>query len=343
MGNTIRVGVLSTARINTLGIFKPCEKRSDIKVTAIASKNPQKAQQVAKEYGIENIFSNYNDLLSSDSVDAVYISLPNSYHFDFAKRALRAGKHVLCEKPIVLRAAELAVLRRIAYRKKVFLMDGLHYLYYEPLINLMNKLPKYLDTTQPLKESIKRVEAFIGFPYPKDKEDIRLNPYLDGGATAHLGCYVTHFMTWLFPKAHWILSSANKMQSESRIDIEADYLFKMQHNENLDFSLKASMNHSTIDSWVKIYTHKRCITINHIFTPTSFYNTKNPGENLLSLEINAVQIANAITPNNKKTTYDYQLDVFVRGIKNQITQQICIPSYKILEKAYKVGVVNIKK
>lgn len=343
MSNIIRIGIVSTARINTLGILNPCQKRSDVKVTAIASKNLQKAKQIAQEYGIETIFPNYNDLLQSNCVDAVYISLPNSYHFEFAKRALRAGKHVLCEKPIVLKADELAVLKRIAYRKKVFLMDALHYLYYGPLINIMNKLPEYLNAPQPLKDSIKKVEAFIGFPYPKDSNDIRLNPYLDGGATAHLGCYVTHFMTWLFPKSHWILYSSNKMHSESRVDIESQYVFKMQKNENMDFSFNATMNHSQINSWVKIYTHQRCVKINHVFTPTSFYDTKNPGKNLLSLEINDMKIASAITPNNSKTTYDYQLDIFINGIKNHVTQQVCIPSYDILEKAYTVGILNIEK
>ncbi len=343
MSNIIRIGVISTARINTLGILNPCQKRSDIKITAIASKNPQKVQQVAKKYGIKNIFSNYNDLLYSKYVDAVYISLPNSYHFEFAKRALRAGKHVLCEKPIVLKVEELAILKRIAYRKKVFLMDALHYLYYEPLINVMNKLPEYLNTTQPLKEAIKRVEVFIGFPYPKDNNDIRLNPYLDGGATAHLGCYVTHFMTWLFPKLHWNLYSANKMHLESRVDIDSQYVFKMHNNENLDFSFNVSMNHDKIDSWIKIYTHQRCVVINHVFTPTSFYDIQNPGKNLLSLEINDMKIANAITANEEKTTYDYQLAVFVNGIKNHTRPQVCVPSYEILEKAHTVGKFHIDK
>lgn len=339
----IRLGIISTARINTLGILNPCQKRSDIKVTAIASKNIQKAQQIAKKYSIENIFFNYNDLLQSNCIDAVYISLPNSYHFDFAKRALRAGKHVLCEKPIVLKPRELIILKGIAYRKKLFLMDALHYLYYEPLINIMERLPEYLNTQQPLKNSIQKVEAFIGFPYPKNNNDIRLNPYLDGGATAHLGCYITHFMTWLFPKSHWNLYSASKLHFESRVDIDSHYIFKMQNNENLECSFNVNMNHNTIDSWVKIYTHQQCVTINHVFTPTSFYDTKNPEKNLLSLEINGIKIAKAVISNNNKTTYDYQLSIFVDGIKNHLTPQVCIPSYEILEKAYTVGMFNVQK
>lgn len=343
MNNMIRLGIISTARINTLGVLAPCQKRDDIKVTAIASKNPQKALQIAKKYNIENIFSNYNDLLQSNCIDAVYISLPNSYHFEFAKRALRAGKHVLCEKPIVLKVSEVIILKNIAYRKKLFLMDALHYLYYEPLIKIMEKLPEYLNTQQPLKNAITKVEAFIGFPYPKNNHDIRLSPYLDGGATAHLGCYITHFMTWLFPKSHWNLYSANKLHSESRVDIDSNYIFKMQNNENLDCSFNVNINHNKVDSWVKIYTHKRCVTINHVFTPTSFYDTKNPGANQLSLAINDMEIAKAVIPNNNRTTYDYQLSIFVEGIKNHQTPQVCIPSYEILEKAYTVGMFNVQK
>lgn len=343
MSAIIRIGIISTARINTLGILNPCQKRSDIKITAIASKNVRKAQQVAKQYNIENVFSNYNDLLASNCVDAVYISLPNSYHFEFAKRALKAGKHVLCEKPIVLKSNDLLILKRIAYRQKKFLMDALHYLYYEPLIHLMTMLPHYLDVSHPLKDVIKRVEAFIGFPYPKNNNDIRLNPYLDGGATAHLGCYMTHFMTWLFPKAHWLLSSANKIYSESRVDIDSHYIFKMKNNEDLEFSWNANMNHSTIDSWVKIYTHQqRCVTLKHVFTPTSFYDKQNPALNCLSLEIDGVKIDKAIMPNDHNTTYDYQLAVFIQGIKNYSTQQVCKSSYDIFEKAHTIGTFSIK-
>jgi predicted dehydrogenase len=339
----IRLGIISTARINTLGILNPCQKRDDIKVTAIASKNPNKAQQIAQKYNIDNIFSSYNDLLESKDIDAVYISLPNNSHFDFAKQALKAGKHVLCEKPIVLKVRELIILKNIAYRKKIFLMDALHYLYYEPLIKIMKKLPEYLNTQKPLKNSITKVEAFIGFPYPKNNNDIRLSPYLDGGATAHLGCYITHFMTWLFPKSHWHLYSAHKLHSESHVDIESNYIFKMQNHDNLECSFKVNMNHKKIDSWVTIYTHQQCVTINNVFTPTSFYNATNPGKNLLSLIINDREILDAVMPNDNKTTYDYQLAIFVEGIKNNRPPQVCMPSYEILEKAHAIGTFKVQK
>jgi xylose dehydrogenase (NAD/NADP) len=95
----VRLGVLSTARINDLILpaARACER---VEVVAVASRELSRAQQYAADHGIERAYGSYDALLEDSAIDAVYVPLPNALHVEWSKRALRAGKHVLCEKPL---------------------------------------------------------------------------------------------------------------------------------------------------------------------------------------------------------------------------------------------------
>ena len=98
---TIRWGLLSTAAIGrTVVAANPGA------FTAVASRDPAKAAAFAASAGLTTSFGSYEEMLASDAVDAVYVALPNSLHAEWSIRALRAGKHVLCEKPLVSARAE---------------------------------------------------------------------------------------------------------------------------------------------------------------------------------------------------------------------------------------------
>ena len=113
----VRWGILGTAKIAREAVipamFKP-PYRERLEVVAVASRDLAKAQAAAKAHGIEKAYGSYEALLADASIDAVYIPLPNHLHVPFSIRALEAGKHVLCEKPIALSAnqAEELVTRR---------------------------------------------------------------------------------------------------------------------------------------------------------------------------------------------------------------------------------------
>src|SRR5262245_29168027 len=107
----IRWGILSTAKIGREKVI-PATQRSELgSVVAIASRNLSLAKDVAAKLGIERAYGTYDELLSDPNVDAIYNPLPNHMHVSWSLRALEAGKHVLCEKPIglsVIEAEELA-------------------------------------------------------------------------------------------------------------------------------------------------------------------------------------------------------------------------------------------
>src|SRR5665648_791018 len=101
MSEPLHWGVLSTAHINEK-MLAGAARSPDVEVVAIASRDARRAEAFAARWGIGQAYGSYDDLLSDDAVDAVYVPLPNGLHHPWTLRALQAGKHVLCEKPYSL-------------------------------------------------------------------------------------------------------------------------------------------------------------------------------------------------------------------------------------------------
>ena len=112
--NRLRWGVLGVAGIATRKVIPAMQKGEFSTVTAIASRSGEKARTAADELGIAKAYGSYDDLLHDPDVDAIYNPLPNHLHVPWTKRAAEAGKHVLCEKPIALSAAQARSSSRCA-------------------------------------------------------------------------------------------------------------------------------------------------------------------------------------------------------------------------------------
>src|SRR5688500_2058969 len=106
-GTMLRFGILSTARIGRELVVPAIQDAENCVVTAIASRDLAKARAMADRFGAPHAFGSYEEMLASDFVDAVYIPLPTSQHVEWSLKAAEAGKHVLCEKPISLKANEI--------------------------------------------------------------------------------------------------------------------------------------------------------------------------------------------------------------------------------------------
>src|SRR5690242_14843427 len=123
---TVNWGIISTARINQL--FLAGARQSDqLHVLAVASRDRAAAEHYAREHGIERAHGSYEALLADPDVAAVYISLPNALHVDWSIKALEAGKHVLCEKPLSRVPGEVQAAFDAAARADRLLMEGFMY------------------------------------------------------------------------------------------------------------------------------------------------------------------------------------------------------------------------
>ena len=111
MKKKINWGVLSTAKIGREKVIPAMQKGTYSEVVAICSRNIEQATQTAKLLNIEKAYGSYEELLADPDIDAIYNPLPNSMHLEWTIKAIEAGKHVLCEKPIGLNAKEAAQLQ----------------------------------------------------------------------------------------------------------------------------------------------------------------------------------------------------------------------------------------
>src|SRR5579863_6318432 len=106
MAKTVSWGVISPAKIGVEKVIPAMQKGSVSRIDAIASRDLSRAKQTAEKLGVRNAYGSYEELLADPKIEAIYNPLPNEMHVPWTIKALEAGKHVLCEKPIALDAAE---------------------------------------------------------------------------------------------------------------------------------------------------------------------------------------------------------------------------------------------
>jgi predicted dehydrogenase len=181
----LRIGVLGAAAIAPAALIKPARAVDRVDVTAVAARDPERARKFAAKHGIARIHTSYDDLVADDEIDAVYNPLPNSLHAPWTIKALEAGKHVLCEKPLTSNAIEAEAVAAIADRTGRVLMEAFHYRYH-PLMARAVELVQGGTLGE-----LQHVYACMQIPLLKPG-DIRYNTSLAGGAVMDLGCYSIH-------------------------------------------------------------------------------------------------------------------------------------------------------
>jgi predicted dehydrogenase len=181
LASPLRLGLLSTARINRR-ILPPARESELVEVVAVASRDGGRGAAYAAEHGIARAHEGYDALLADPEVDAVYIPLPNSLHVEWTQRALEAGKHVLCEKPLTDEPDDAEALFDLAEREGLVLAEGFMYRH-NPQTRRVEKLVQ--------EGAIGRLQLVrTSFSFPVEgAENIRLDPELDGGSLLDLGAY----------------------------------------------------------------------------------------------------------------------------------------------------------
>ena len=137
----LRFGVLGTARITENALIAPTRGSSEASVVAVASRDPERAQQFARQHKIRRCATPTRHSYATADVDAVYIPLPNGLHARWTIAALEAGKHVLCEKPFASNADEANVVAEKAIDSGLVVMEAFHYRYH-PLADRMLEIVK---------------------------------------------------------------------------------------------------------------------------------------------------------------------------------------------------------
>ena len=175
-------GLLSTARING-AVIAGAQESEVADVVAVASRDGARAREYADSFAIPRAHGSYEDLLADPEVDAVYVSLPNGMHVEWTIRALEAGKHVLCEKPMDRRPEQVARAFDVAEREGLVLSEAFMWRH-NPQTRRLREL---LD--EGAVGDLRLVRASFSFPLAADAVNVRLDADLDGGGLLDVGCY----------------------------------------------------------------------------------------------------------------------------------------------------------
>ena len=189
----LRWGLLSTARINRL-IIPAIRASARSEVTTVASRSLEKGRAYATEWAIPRTLGSYEALVDDPEIDVIYIGLPNSLHVDWTVRALDAGKHVLCEKPLALSVADVDRIAAAAQRAGRAVAEAFMYRHH-PLTHTVEEIVR--------SGRLGPVRGFKGaFTFPLTREnDVRLDAALGGGSLWDVGCYPVSYTSLLAGEA----------------------------------------------------------------------------------------------------------------------------------------------
>jgi predicted dehydrogenase len=177
----LNLGILSTAKINQ-AILEGTVRTEDVAVVAVGSRDAARAEAYANEHGISRSYGSYEAVLEDPDVDAVYIPLPNSLHVEWSIKAMEAGKHVLCEKPLSRHPEEVERAFDVAERTGRVLAEAFMWRHHPQVERLQALLGRVGE--------LRLVRGAFSFPLAADDSgNIRLSRELDGGALMDVGCY----------------------------------------------------------------------------------------------------------------------------------------------------------
>lgn len=197
----IRWGVIGYARIAHQHVMPAIVRSNNSVLQAVASRDPAKLQDCKQKFNCPNLHDSYEALLRNPEVDAVYIPLPNSLHREWTIEAAEHGKHVLCEKPVALNAAECRNMIAACKKHNVVFMEAFMY--------------RYSDTTRKVLQvlrsgvlgDIKYIYSAFRFPLTW-VNDVRSKPELGGGSLYDVGCYTLNFVGMVVDEVARIQSAA---------------------------------------------------------------------------------------------------------------------------------------
>ncbi len=221
--NKVRWGVLGAAKIALEKVIPAMQAGRYCEVVAIASRAFEKAQRAAARLGIPLAFGSYEELLASSEIDAIYIPLPNHLHVPWSIQALRAGKHVLCEKPIALSVQEA----------KTLLVEAKNY----PQLKIMEAFmyrfhPQWQHARKMVQDGqigeLSTIHSFFSY-YNVDPANIRNQPDIGGGGLMDIGCYGISLSRFIFGKEPQRVCGIMEYDPQMKVDRFSSAILEFAH------------------------------------------------------------------------------------------------------------------
>ena len=210
MTETVKWGVMGNATIARKCVIPAIRKSGNGDIVALATRFPDQAQQIATDNGIAHVYDSYEALLVDPQVEVVYVPLPNHLHHPWTIKALEAGKHVLCEKPLACNAREAGEMAAAAKEAGRLLMEAFMYRFHPRSRRIKQLVAEGAIGTPRLVRS-----AFcfrMADSEWSDPPNVRLHPEMGGGALLDVGCYSVSVARW------FLGAEPSKVQAQAEYD-----------------------------------------------------------------------------------------------------------------------------
>ena len=291
----LRIGILGAARIAPTALIKPARRTAGVTVAAVAARDHERAAEFARKQGIPRVVGSYAALVEDPEIDAIYNPLPNGLHGYWTIAALRAGKHVLCEKPFTANADEARSVAEAANGNPgVVVMEAFHYQYH-PLTKRLTEIVRSGELG-----NISRVDVAFSAPLWK-KGDIRYQLALAGGATMDMGCYPVSLLRLLVPGPR-VISAEAKLSSPG-VDRAMDAHFSLPDGGSAHIGC-SMFSSSVLRLHADITGDNGKISVFNPFAPQHGHRMKV-----------TTSLGTRKERFSRKASYDFQLEAFVAAIE----------------------------
>ncbi len=210
MYDKVRLGVIGGADIAKRHLLPNIKNHDKFVLQGIASRDTEKGNNLANTFSTKH-YANYLDLIDSN-IDCVYIPLPNGLHYKWAKLALERGLHVLVEKSLACTFNDVFELNKIAKKKNLSLVENFQFRFHNQLKIIYSLIDKGEIG------DIRQVRSSFGFPPFRDKDNIRYNKLLGGGALLDAGAYTVKISQLFLKNKIFVASSSLNINKEQEID-----------------------------------------------------------------------------------------------------------------------------
>ncbi|CCM06238.1 uncharacterized protein FIBRA_08486 [Fibroporia radiculosa] len=340
----LRFGVVGASRIAPDAVIKPVRCHADTLILAVAARSERRAQSYAQKWRIPKFYGGqnaYQDLIDNPDIDVVYIGLPNALHYEWTMKALAAGKHVLCDKPIADNEEETQRMFALAQEKNLVLLEA-----WQPRFHPALHRVKAIIDEGSLGKIVKMYAHFgLWGDLQFKKDDIRYNYGLGGGALMDLGPYPLNIMRYLSSSEPTVLSAEATCRSENvdrRMEVHMTFAESIPATVIVDFALEGWGPLKLLPQWLKLVFRVECENgvveyFNYALPSLYHYIT-------ITTKDGKSRVEKVYKPAEGKgeewwSAYRYELEAFVdkvRGREPQVwrTAEDSINSMRIIDAAY---------
>ena len=315
----IRIGILGAAKIAPPVVINTSRDNPDFEVVAVGARDPERAKAYAAEHKIANVAKDYDALVRRDDVDLVYNALPPAGHARWTIAALEAGKHVLCEKPFAMNAAQVRRMNDAAAKSGRKLVEAFHYRHH----NVMKRAVEIARSDE-LGRFV-RVDADFSVPIPYREGELRWTREQGGGALMDLGCYPAHALRSVMGSEPRVLGASSVIKHDVDVTTRAELEFA-----GVPSSLTCSMKTERFGATLKLMGEKGTMEIANYLAPQMGCRFTVTVDGMARQE-----------PTAGPGTYAAQLaelgDVLLRGKTQLITNADSLGNMSLIDAIYKAA------